>query len=343
MKKLTLFIVVFILLSAFIPASKVWADGGYFPRRGELSEPTQKAAIFFDGKREDLIIEVSFNGATEDFAWVVPVPHYPKVIATDKRFFDQMEAITSPIYEMHQKEGENLQESAEPSTIIHERYEVGFYDISIISSTDSFSLVDWLKQNGYNIPARANNVLQYYIDKKWYFVAMRINPEDIEKASQEKTYTGHIYPIKVSFDSEEMIYPLRISSINNGRTEILLYLFCNHQVYNNSFQTEYYGIINPDQINNYIALKEQIKKTYSLTILRKTFYPEEMIEDLVFNNQTYTGSDYPYLPPDDTGKNTILAYFIIFIATFLIISIYINLILLISLVLSISKYKKKTG
>ncbi len=45
----------------------------------DINEPTQKAIIFYDAGREDLLLQVKYEGPLEEFGWLIPVPSLPTV------------------------------------------------------------------------------------------------------------------------------------------------------------------------------------------------------------------------------------------------------------------------
>src|SRR5437016_6612077 len=67
--------VTFATLSSF-------ADGCFvfrWNKKKDINEPTQKAIIFHHQAREDLILQVKYEGPAEDFGWLIPVPGRPEV------------------------------------------------------------------------------------------------------------------------------------------------------------------------------------------------------------------------------------------------------------------------
>jgi hypothetical protein len=67
-------------------------------------------------------------------------------------------------------------------------------------------------------------VLKHYTQKKWVYVAMRIDRKALGTDAVRKLRVGGLQPIRFTFASERMVYPLRISSVNGRQTEVLLYL-----------------------------------------------------------------------------------------------------------------------
>ncbi len=54
------------------------ADGGLFGKNGrDISEPGQKAVIFFNKGVEEMVLSVRYEGAAGEFAWLVPTPEPP--------------------------------------------------------------------------------------------------------------------------------------------------------------------------------------------------------------------------------------------------------------------------
>ena len=68
-------------ISMFVATSSL-ADGCFvfhWNKQKDINEPTQKAIILHDANREDLILQVRYEGPAEDFGWLIPVPGQPEV------------------------------------------------------------------------------------------------------------------------------------------------------------------------------------------------------------------------------------------------------------------------
>src|SRR3712207_3289648 len=72
-------------------AAAVLADGHFVEREPRaLAEPTQKAVIVHRNGVEDLILQVRYAGASEDFAWIVPTPTRPYPHECSKSVFQDL-------------------------------------------------------------------------------------------------------------------------------------------------------------------------------------------------------------------------------------------------------------
>ena len=113
--------------------------------RSLILEPDQKALLYFHAGREQLIISPNYAGEASRFAWVVPVPSRPKVEILKGAPFHELARLVEPVPPRPQGGGRMSEaKSAAPGGVtIIERKTVGDYDVSVLSSTDSNSLLTW--------------------------------------------------------------------------------------------------------------------------------------------------------------------------------------------------------
>jgi ethanolamine utilization microcompartment shell protein EutL len=213
---------VFLILLIF--SAVLYGDGCFVWKGGaDLEEPTQRAIIYWQNGREVLILQVKYAGAAEDFAWIVPLPGRPEVdaIDVDKSPFEELSFYT----QWRRRWGYIGRAAAgkEGVTVI-ERKVVGVYDVAVLAASDPNALNKWLNDNGYAFPEKRSDVLQHYTSKKWVYVAMRIDRKALQSDEVKKLKTGELQSIRFRFAAKEMVYPLKISSVNSGQTEVLLYV-----------------------------------------------------------------------------------------------------------------------
>jgi hypothetical protein len=275
-------IAVLFLLSAI--STPVLADGCLFPDSmyRDLYESAQKAVILYGNSTEHLILSVSFEGDAEDFAWVIPVPDKPEIAVTDPDLFWELSDLTATEIPggkggfgcLGGTEGDMEEEGVD---VIEEQV-VGPYATAILSATNATALVDWLNANEYIFPEDGEEIVSEYIEKEWYFVATRINAmvdidllgyEEVEEEPIAALAEGAIEPIVLSFASDEIVYPLRITSLSATSPEVLLYVFADH-------------VMVPEQYPLYIGYGNWYVNAFTLEFADKV-----SIEDL---------SDYEILP-----------------------------------------------
>ncbi|GAI72971.1 unnamed protein product, partial [marine sediment metagenome] len=94
------------------------------------------------------------------------------------------------------------------------------------------ALVDWLNSNGYSFPEAGEGILNEYISRQWYFVASKISTGEEATGLAE----GTIEPLVLSFRSDRIVYPLRITSLSSDFCEVLLYVFSEQPVVPEEYQ-----------------------------------------------------------------------------------------------------------
>jgi len=286
MKKIFYLILIFTMTTFYLAPISL-ADGGLFPYGlyKDIYEPNQLAMIVFDDMVEKIIFQVDYEGDADDFAWVIPVPGYPELFSVEDEIFYELHELTQPpppsSFGCGWGAGPPLPGLEGEGVHVWEENQVGIYHTSTLSASDPNSLVGWLNDNGYAFPIEGQEILDYYVQKQWFFVAMKIQGEGMTDSFDY--YTGAIQPIGIMFFSDEMIYPLKISTLSapSWGTEVLIYAFSDERVTFPGATEEYNSIITPDQLKEYPILQSLIDKAFVLTKLRKNFSAEEMDEDLL--------------------------------------------------------------
>ncbi|MFA5135153.1 MAG: DUF2330 domain-containing protein [Patescibacteria group bacterium] len=201
----------------FLLPQLVLADGMVVPPVDYwVQETDQEAVILYDQGIETLIISITFEGNAKDFGWVVPAPAQPTVEKGSDELFTNLEELTRQRYSYEENVfGLGTADSVkQPGVTIIETKKIDYYDVTVLSSTDEGSLTAWLNDNGYSFPESASYILDSYIENGWYFVAMKINPESLEWADvSQQLKTGHATPVSISFETKNIVYPLKISSV----------------------------------------------------------------------------------------------------------------------------------
>jgi hypothetical protein len=213
----------------------------------DINQPGQKAFISWHPheKTEAFTVQPKFEGNAVDFGMVIPTPARPKLDEMPRDFFKDLAMYTilmplpQPIYlpddqrVMYKSAARfgapmglargAMMEDAKRSVTVLESGVVGSLDYKIIIASDASGLFDWLKENQYSYGGD-QDTLKFYIDKKWFFTVMKIDPKQMKKTANG-SYTGEVTPTSFSFKSDECIYPLKITQISvKDRTDALFYV-----------------------------------------------------------------------------------------------------------------------
>lgn len=198
----------------------VVADGGLIPPPDRyVYETDQKAVIFYDQGIENLILQITFEGNAKDFAWIVPTPKQPQVEKSTDTLFTRLDELTRPEERSApMSAGFGLMNTSVDdvgrSVRVVETKKIEYYDINVLEANDKDALYNWLNDNGYIFPQQGKYIIDDYIQKGWYFTAVKIDNEAVSDLVEGQLQNGHAVPLKLSFETENIVYPLKISAVN---------------------------------------------------------------------------------------------------------------------------------
>lgn len=213
-----LFVGILAFLLLLTSSSRVFADGMIIPSDPlrYINETDQRAVIWHDGKKQTMILSITFSGDADKFAWVIPVPSKPEVSQGFDELFTGLNQLTNPYYNRNlSPAGGSMQfgatlDSKAPSVSVIETKKVDIYDIAVLTANDTQALQKWLEDNEFEYPKNKEHLLTSYVSKGWYFVAAKVTTEALGYAAGGLK-TGHATPLKLTFDSDKIVYPLKIS------------------------------------------------------------------------------------------------------------------------------------
>lgn len=192
----------------------------------DLYSTAQRAIVVWNGKEE--IIILSTNVASSEptkVLEILPLPNKPQVFASDFAIFYRLNQL---IYERARqllpealffgRKGESVKSDVK---ILFQK-QIGTHSITCVQAYNYPDLLNWIKRylQSHNladiqIPKKLPEIIKYYIDSKInYFVfdLIDLNPQEVS-----------ITPIAYKFKSNMLYYPLVISRLAEGKTEIQLY------------------------------------------------------------------------------------------------------------------------
>ena len=235
-----------VLVALAVPLRAHAFCGFYVGKAGaELYNHASKVVLVRDGKHTVLTMNNDFEGNFKDFALVVPVPTVlvkDQIHIGDKRLVDRIDNYSAPrlveyfdedpceilkrktVINFEDVAIEGAMTKPDASSIRHgvkveAEYTVGEYDVVILSAKESDGLESWLKEQGYQIPAKASAALQPYIKQNMKFFVARVNLKE-----QKSTGVTYLRPIQIAYESEKFMLPIRLGMANaKGAQDMLVY------------------------------------------------------------------------------------------------------------------------
>ncbi len=282
----------------------------------------QRAVIFYENGIETLVLSHTFAGSADDFAWIIPTPQKPEVDKVSNSLFSSLQERTQRAFNQRGDiypvplmfDAMRSESFSGPTVAVEETKEIGYYETTVVSASDSQELIKWLKERGYTYPVEDSYLLEDYIRDKWHFTIVRVKPNFAGETVSAALRRGHSTPLKLTFNSGDIVYPLKLSKVKivhdsdkskpnsqaqenkikqdpyyydnyyryNERFPVVIYVLTDHRQALNGFQTEYAGWITKDEIEkltdaSWISPKE---KDYFLTKLTSSVERSAIDSDL---------------------------------------------------------------
>src|SRR5436190_5411256 len=170
----------FVLLLSLV-SSIASADGTFVWRNqdADIHEPEQKAVLLFDRGLEDLVLEVRYEGAVQDFGWIVPLPFRPRMRADNPELFEQLSMATQNAWQPGSERVSGLTATMGTSAQgvrVLERVKIGIYDAAVLAAPNGAALRRWLDAHRFHVPLAAFATFDEYAARGWVFVAFRVAP-----------------------------------------------------------------------------------------------------------------------------------------------------------------------
>ncbi len=241
--------VILAILTVLFMAKPALAFCGFYVAKADtnLYNEASQVVIARDGERTVLTMANDYQGDVKDFALVVPVPvilSEEQVHVGEPKILERLDAFSAPRLveyfdenpcemRMYDRISEsevplpqstaNMLGSSEDKALgvtIESKFSVGEYDILILSAKESDGLETWLKQNGYNIPQGASQVLRPYIQDNLKFFVAKVNLKEYENTGFQS-----LRPLMMAFESPKFMLPIRLGMINSkGEQDLIVYL-----------------------------------------------------------------------------------------------------------------------
>ncbi|MEO0700389.1 MAG: DUF2330 domain-containing protein, partial [Pseudomonadota bacterium] len=193
------------LTSFALSAPAASAFCGFYVAKADtdLFNDASKVVLVRDEERTVITMASDYRGEASEFAMVVPVvdiPEREQINVANPALVDHLDEYTAPrLVEYYDDNPCDLMRyrndiammSGSPAPMamkmapeaealgvtIEAEYEVGEYDILILSAEESDGLITWLNGNGYRIPDGAEEVVGAYLNRGMKFFVAKVNLE----------------------------------------------------------------------------------------------------------------------------------------------------------------------
>ncbi len=227
----------------------VWAGpaaafcGTYVGSPGvELTNQTSQVIISRQDNTTTLTLANDYQGDATNFAMLIPVPEVlveddiqtvrpelfqrfndysaPRIVTYEcSDFYWEDEMLNGGTDGGGMASEPDSSESEPPPVVVEGEYEVGIYEIVILSATDPGALIEWLDANDYGADPQAEEMLGEYIEDEQFFFAAKVN---LSEVPEEGTF---LEPLQFSYESDVFGLPVRLGTLNSpGEQDVVMYI-----------------------------------------------------------------------------------------------------------------------
>lgn len=205
--------------------------GGVAPSPGsEVSVGEEHAIVSWQGgdrlsgvEQIDLLLGVLSTDVETGLIFPTPAP--AKVSLGDRDDFEAIDRVTTPErveeydWWTFRALGDGSPAGAPPEVL--DVVQLGPIEAVTLSASDSAGLQTWLSDNGFELSAEVTALLDGYVDRGWFFVALTL--------TGDAPLDGGLDPLRFTFASDELVYPLELSRAATSPQTVRLFVFDDHR------------------------------------------------------------------------------------------------------------------
>ncbi|MFI8389545.1 DUF2330 domain-containing protein [Streptomyces sp. NPDC085540] len=211
--------------------------------QSRIAVDRETSVVRWDGRTEQIVMRFTVGGDAHRAAWIMPVPGRATVELGDGKMFDELGRLTRPEHKargyfwprdrdwpfssggMRDGAGAPAPGAAAPPVGVVGREQLGAFDVARLTATDPDALKNWLEGNGFELPDRLATEVKPYVDQGWEYVAVRLAPR-----GQGRPLRGDLDPLRIRFDSDRLVYPMRLSRMAKTPQSLGLYVLADHRM-----------------------------------------------------------------------------------------------------------------
>lgn len=227
-----------------------WAFCGAFVGApgSALVNHSSEVVLARDGDRTTLTLVMDYSGDANNFALLLPVPQVlgpDDVRSIDQALLDWLADYSTPRlveyscedmfeepayygscsmfgcsadYALDGSAGDYAAYDSATGVSVASSFREYGYEFVVLDAEESAGLTTWLATNGFALPEGGESILQEYIDGGSYFLAAKIDLDNVEMRD------GWLPPIRFTYNSPVFSLPIRIGTISaDGVQDVVMY------------------------------------------------------------------------------------------------------------------------
>jgi Uncharacterized protein conserved in bacteria (DUF2330) len=205
-------------LASWFGASRADACGGFFCSASPVDQSAERIVFAVDeqSQRTEMIVQITYQGADDAFAWLLPVAAVPENRAVfPNGALVPLDAQTGPSFVPpdncpmalavpRAESGSNDDAAGAPGVTILVRETVGPYDVVVLESADAAKTFAWLTENKYRLAPAMKPYLELYTAQGMKFLALKLTAD---------ATVQDIQPFRMTLPGTTPSIPLRLTAV----------------------------------------------------------------------------------------------------------------------------------
>lgn len=202
-------------------ASPAMACGGFFcDNNAPIDQSAERIVFAVDEPAGEVTmhVQVVYSGASDHFAWILPVSGVPDLFVSSDTLFTTLAFMTEPQFYLDYTNTNGCESWWPPTaeydvsdsdgtnggvTVVSQQA-VGPYDTVVLQADNTAALLQWLQDEGYDLPDELDPALQPYVADNQYFVALKL------AAGND---VGDLTPLGLRYAGTQPAIPIQLTSI----------------------------------------------------------------------------------------------------------------------------------
>ena len=210
---------------------------------GSMQISGETALITHDGTNESIYLSFDVaQSSTQQAALILPLPRQAKLELGPKTLFTELFEVTKPRVEKVIRERSTegggkvgaVPDAAPSGVYVLSRQDLGPFTAVQITSKDANELATWLTDHNFRTRPEVIRKSQPYLDEGWVIAVIQLKADGSAGAttntSSAAALTGQLQPIKATFASETIVYPMRLQALAAERAEMRFYVLAEHKM-----------------------------------------------------------------------------------------------------------------
>lgn len=286
------------------PAAQACACGGFVASNGiNVAASVERVVLSWDGRTERVLLSMDALIDSADAALLIPTPSPAEAALAEPEVFSELDDVTAPEVVVDYTWWPDLgfgaggdyggaAPGASDGVSVLDTTRLGDLEVTVLEADDADLLTEWLNEHGYEMRDTLADALMPYVSEGWYYLAVRLTTE-------AENLSGALQPLDITFASDQMIYPMRLSAAAADSQHVRTYVFSDHRVQrtdetssNGELDMWFAGEVAASQVTSDALVS--IVAEHSYLTVQDHYFPDpesQIVSDFTFGR---AASDTPY-------------------------------------------------